>query len=156
MAQQLKAPKKALTIRQPWVWCITDLQSYPKRVETRTWAPPGDWRGPIALHAAATVDAKVMAAFERDWGEDAPRRDQLVTGAVVAVADLVEVHPAWGEGCGPGCADWGGMDPGTFHWHFDDVTVLPDPVPCKGRLQLWNLDEDVSTAVAAGLEATLR
>lgn len=152
MAQQPQAPSRALTLRQPWAWCVTGLPN-PKRVENRTWAPPGDWRGPLALHTAATVDTAALAALERDWGPAAPARDQLVTGAVVAVADLAEVHRAGAPGCGWRCIGWGGDDHRIFHWVLGEVTVLPEPVPCKGRLQLWRLDAATAAAVAAGLAA---
>ena len=47
---------KALSIKQPWLYCITDLD---KRIENRTWKPPGWVVGQrIALHASKGFDER--------------------------------------------------------------------------------------------------
>lgn len=40
---------KALSIRQPWAWCIIYAG---KDIENRTWAT--QYRGPVLIHAAKT------------------------------------------------------------------------------------------------------
>lgn len=145
-----KPKLKALTVRQPWAWCITDEA---KRVENRIWQPRGDWRGPLALHAAQTLDTRALDALTRDWGKrHAPRGDQLALGAIVGLVRLADVHPADKKTCPQTCRNWGefpakGAKP-LFHWILDDVTVLRTPLPCKGALQLWNVPDDVAAALA--------
>lgn len=134
---------KALTIRQPWAWAITHGS---KRVENRTWR--ASHRGLLAIHAAARIDQgalddmRVRAAV-RTYG----REPDYVTGAVIAVATLTGVHTS----CQPECSLWAAH--GQHHWELADVRPLTAPVPCKGRLGLWDLPTDVQTAVEGPLAA---
>jgi hypothetical protein len=106
---------KALTLHQPWATAIAEGI---KTIETRSWAT--DYRGPLAIHAGSKM-APGMAGpagmfgryiVDRDgpgeeWyilDSDWPGRDQgqhqypiyLPLGAVVAVANLVDVVPIGG------------------------------------------------------------
>jgi hypothetical protein len=147
-------PSKALTLRQPWAWCVTHQT---KRTENRTWEPKGDWRGPLALHAGKTLTNQDLAALQDAPGAagiPTPRRGDLTLGAVVALARLADVHVADADTCQGDCLEWGQFParPGTkplYHWCFADVTVLKRPVPCTGALGLWTLPADVAAAVAA-------
>lgn len=114
---------RALTIRQPWA----DAIAHPtKRTENRTWTTK--YRGPLLIHAGAAYDP--MGRFIiTDW--DALDSWPDTRSAIIARAELADVHPAT-NGC---CAPWG--EPGVYHWQLTDITPLPDPVPCKGRLGLW-------------------
>lgn len=149
---------RALTVRQPWAWAIAHGG---KRVENRSqlWR----YRGPFAVHAAAhwspggevspLVHAAAVAA--RDAGVIASTID-VVRGwgvpyrAVVAVAELLDVHPD--AGC---CEPWGehtwvgdGDEVHTVvHLVLGDVRALTVPVPVGGALGLWTLPPDVEAAV---------
>ena len=123
---------RALTIKQPWAAAITHGK---KRCENRTWATK--YRGALLIHAGATVDRHAILPFGKNselpaWG--------VTRSAIVAVAELVDVHP----GCDC-CRPWG--EPHVYHWQLDDVRPLPEPVPCKGRLGLWTPDADLTQAV---------
>lgn len=70
--------------------------------------------------------------------------DRFVFGAVIAITELVDCHPAATDGC---CAPWG--DPpvvawsgmrGVWHWVLRGTRALPDPVPAVGRQRLWEVD----------------
>lgn len=134
---------RALTIRQPWADAIAHGK---KRTENRTWEPPKKHIGTrILIHAGAAYDP--MGRFiitDRDALASWPD----TRGAVIAVARLVDVHFA--DSC---CEPWG--EPNVYHWTLADVTALPDPVPHKGRLQLWTPDTEAIAAVEVQLtEAT--
>lgn len=129
---------KALTIKQPWAYAI--LAGY-KNIENRSW--PTRYRGPLAIHAAAADaaeghrDERVirMLSVLHEPDEDVP----YDRGAVIAVADLVDCHPAKG-GC---CAPWGDDYPSPkpiYHWQLARVSPLVEPLVVKGRQQLWNVD----------------
>lgn len=101
---------KALTIRQPWASLIS---LGVKRIETRSWST--SFRGPLAIHAGKAWPVPVaewqvphdrglgpmverMAMVERmvDPADPVTRRWETLhtpRGAVVAVADLVDVVP---------------------------------------------------------------
>lgn len=88
---------KALTIWQPWASLIA---CGAKQYETRSWAT--QYRGPIAIHAAAKDPNKLPGAakeeleravrelFNAEKYKSSPWR-WLPTGAVIATAELVSV-----------------------------------------------------------------
>lgn len=123
---------KALTVRQPWAGLIAD--GY-KTVENRVGGT--SYRGPLAIHAARAYsedgshDVRVRALLghrplERDY-------DAGQMGAVIAVANLVDVHVASGSCCGP----WGDYGPRTRHLVLKDVRRVDPTLPMLGRLGLW-------------------
>lgn len=101
---------KALTLRQPWASLVAVGA---KRIETRSWLTK--YRGPLAIHAAATrirsgdirrkrlppeIEKALLPAaaarVAREWpgelGRGVPVDPWYVPyGAVVAIADLVDV-----------------------------------------------------------------
>jgi len=70
---------KTLSIRQPWAELIIQGR---KTLELRTWTVK--YRGPLAIHASQTVEREACLAHGLD-------PDQVTTGAVIGVADLVEI-----------------------------------------------------------------
>lgn len=118
-------PRLALSIRQPWVWAILNLD---KRIENRTWSTK--IRGPICLHAAKGMkdsefqdfidflddirplpsDLEMRRRKTRILGELTPR------GGIVATAELVD--------CGNHFAgdDW-------FHGPYGFKLANIQPVP---------------------------
>lgn len=133
---------KALTIKQPWAAAIAHGM---KRTENRTWEPPKKNIGTrILIHAGAAYDP--MGRFiitDRDALNSWPDTRK----AIIAVAELREVHAA-ADGC---CAPWG--EENVYHWTLADVTALPEPVPAKGALGFWTPNEDVLAAVEQQLQA---
>lgn len=147
-------PLRALTVRQPWAWAIAAGH---KTVENRSWST--FHRGEIAIHAAKRFDphdlddARIREALAdqitRDAGYYAPEVRHC--GYVIAVAELVDVHPdnLW---C---CAPWGDVRGGLVrHWVLANVRQLSHPVPATGRQGLWTLPDTVAGRIRRGLEAT--
>jgi hypothetical protein len=149
---------KALTIKQPWLWCITDAT---KRVENRTWKPPFNMIGQrIALHAS-------KSHTKDDWhrAQDAcaikqvPRpgtsQDLVPLGAIVATAVIVgyvvveekpNTTPREVEASKNAMHYDHRSDPwffGPVGWLLDDVRKLTQPIPCKGALGLWTVPDGV-------------
>ena len=132
---------KALSIHQPWAWAI--LQAG-KTVENRTWSTR--YRGPILVHASksrASYDREKQLDWKALYGVELPAWEELVTGAVVGVVDVVDcVSPTssrairlnpWTEG--PVC------------WVLANPRPLPKPVPFRGAQLLFEVpDELISTA----------
>lgn len=156
------AELRALTVRPPWSHFIAHCQ---KGVENRTWGTR--YRGLLAIHAgtrwdsAAERDPVALAAW-RDWTASLPpmntcgplRKDSIHIdyGAVVAVVAMGPCHHESTEEPRNSCSEW--AMPGLFHWSFVRLWLLPEPVPCKGKLGLWRLPEDVEKAVREQLEAS--
>lgn len=130
---------KALTVQQPWAWAIIHGG---KTIENRTtwWR----YRGRLAIHAGSRIsdrgmrDPAVLEAWkEHGSGEWSPT---LVLGAVLGTVELVDIHPD--SGC---CRPWGvstyAGKSGIVHLVLADPEPLLEPVPCKGRLGLWQFPD---------------
>ncbi|HEV2343452.1 MAG TPA: hypothetical protein VGS97_05110 [Actinocrinis sp.] len=68
-------------------------------------------------------------------------------GAIVALAELTNCHPA--NGC---CAPWGEAEPDVWHWVLADIRALPHPIPCTGRQRLWTPEPATLIALHAEIE----
>lgn len=142
---------KALSIKQPWLYAITDLD---KRIENRTWKPP-DWLlgKRIALHASKQYDnAGRMTIKEICGGTIVPAKDDLLLGYIVATVRVIGWVNRRGFGTGLGLSlpstlvndKWFF---GPTGWIFDDVQKLAEPIPCQGALRLWNVPQEITTAI---------
>jgi hypothetical protein len=157
---------RVLTVAEPWATAIAVSGEVvgAKSVENRSWATR--FRGPVYVHAGqrwserARTDARVLGLF----GPATPagyaiRHETAVGGSpphpfrggiVIAVADLVDVHPD--GGC---CRPWGessyedaggGTVKSIHHWLFEDVRRVA-PVPWKGGLGLRKAPAELVFAV---------
>ncbi|MDE2096721.1 MAG: ASCH domain-containing protein [Patescibacteria group bacterium] len=167
---------KALSLVQPWASLVA-LGC--KRIETRSWATR--YRGEIAIHASKrwTRDERDLCSeepFARALylGMNVPSASVVVArmplGAIVVVAHLIDVLPTddlvFSAGqlrsleydpddgyfpVGLHEADFGNYQPGRFAWLLSDVRRLPEPIPCKGALNLWEVPPDVEARIREAL-----
>ncbi len=122
-----KTDIRALSIRQPWAWAIC---AGLKRTENRSWST--NYRGTIAIHASLSTQGlnELRPSFDRVDDQHPVR----VTGAIIGLADLVDV------------ASYGPQheqDPfafGPFCWTFTNARLLSEPIPLKGKLNLFKLE----------------
>jgi len=137
---------KALTLRQPYA---TLVAIGAKRVETRSWRTR--YRGPLAIHAAATFPLQARELCSREPFRSAllaggyEQVDSLPLGGVIARCRLVDCLPtsaAAGSDHGelpPAASDeweFGDYSPGRFMWLLADVESI-EPRPARGALGLW-------------------
>jgi hypothetical protein len=135
---------KAITLRPYWAWAVCHAG---KRVENRTWATRH--RGPLAIHAGQgkpASDAADRAALEA-LGIATPEPAELVRGAVVAVAELVDslsIEDAKTSGAIFGeLAIIPASDKfaaGPYCWVLENVELLNMPVDAIGKLGFFNVD----------------
>lgn len=145
---------KALTILQPWASLIA-LGA--KRIETRSWYT--SYRGPMAIHAGRSRKFiniahqepffSALKTISQPIGDCPLPIDVLLpVGEVVAVCRLVNckeidnttLHP-WRfnpEELSEQEKAFGDFTLGRYAWILEDVRMLPEPIPAKGRLGLWN------------------
>ncbi len=129
---------KALSIHQPWAWAILHAG---KTMENRTWRT--NYRGPLLIHAS-----KTRSSYDReprlDWGKvygvALPKWEELVTGAIVGVVELVDCLPVasvptspWVEG--PVC------------WLVANPIAFTEPVPWRGMQGLFDVPDETMHAV---------
>lgn len=146
---------KALTLWQPWA---SLLACGTKKYETRSWAT--SYRGPIAIHAAKKpfdtspfFDKELHLFAEALNLPDIYNFDGLPYGCVIATAELVGCYQIYDTGehgayllKNSGKVEFirgneiffGDWTEGRFAWEFVNVTILPEPVPAKGKQGFWN------------------
>lgn len=142
---------RALSIRQPWAWLIAN--GY-KDIENRTWRT--HYRGPLLIHASGGMtrdEYEDVADFVRGLnriqllaGSNAkpivlPERDELARGGIIGCARLA------------GCI---APENRRSDWHMEGqygflmLGAAPVPfVPCKGKLGIFDVPEDVTRALDA-------
>ncbi len=121
---------KCLSIRQPWAWLIVAGW---KRIENRGWKTR--CRGRLALHAAARLGGSWDDVL-LPHGIALPSLQELPRGALVGTVELVDCLRI--EELPPERRD----DPhavGPWCWLLADPRPLAQPIPCKGRLGLWDV-----------------
>lgn len=145
---------KAITLTQPWASLVAIGA---KRIETRSWST--SYRGSLAIHAGAGLgpvggvrglraracrEPFISALRAGGYDLDQVDVDALPRGAIVAVARLHSIYriTAGGvEGFRPqppaNEIAFGDYTPGRYAWLFAEVRALPEPIPAKGALGLW-------------------
>ncbi|MGS0745573.1 ASCH domain-containing protein [Syntrophomonas erecta subsp. sporosyntropha] len=144
---------KALTVYQPWASLIALGE---KRIETRGWYTK--YRGPLAIHAAATCKAKYM---DLAWQEPfysallplhKPNPTNPTLKAVINypwmsiigicnLVDCVSITSEFVAGLSVKERVFGDYTLGRFAWTLKDVYPLKEPIAVRGRQRLWNWDE---------------
>lgn len=158
---------KVLTLTQPWA---TLVAIGAKKIETRSWptsyrgplaihaakglGPVGGKKGLQVLCAQEPFKSVLTAYMQRLVHEGVSWRiaNELPRGAVVAVCILAGCFPIWPYGIGP-LDDgnfgpipndpehrFGDYTPGRYAWFLSNIRALPEPIPCKGALGLWEWD----------------
>jgi hypothetical protein len=164
---------KGITLTQPWAALVAIGA---KTIETRRWQT--SYRGPLAIHAAKGWTAGDRELVENPYGVPlcAPfvaalrpagytQASELPRGAIVAVVRLFgcaftsNLFPGWRRDYYGGkfweLTDqeraFGDYSPGRYAWLLADVQRLPEPVPCKGALGLWDLPAEVEAQIRGQL-----
>jgi hypothetical protein len=120
---------KALTLHACWAWAIAHAG---KDIENRVWSPPKAMIGQrIAIHAGAKPgdhegQADCAEMCQLAGAEPPPTWPRSAILCTAILADVVTVHSS----------DWFG---GPYGWVLTDVLTLPQPLPCKGMLGLWEV-----------------
>ncbi|MEB3191138.1 MAG: hypothetical protein VKL42_12425 [Snowella sp.] len=121
----------AITVKQPWAYHILNSG---KNIENRTWKLPEHHRNTwIALHAAKTYDKTsnetvITPTFLT------PAEYGAILG-FVKFSDCVENHPS----------QWAAF--GQYHWVISEAVKIDKPIPCRGNLGLWRVDENLIQSV---------
>jgi activating signal cointegrator 1 len=148
---------KTITLTQPFA---TLVAIGAKTIETRSW--PTRYRGPLAIHAAAGLGPvggkagftalcaeepfrSVLRAYLLQLWQAAPSvRDfaehALPRGVIVATCQLRACHRTE-ELMVPISEQeraFGDYTPGRWAWVLSDGRALPEPIPARGALGLWD------------------
>lgn len=123
---------KALSLTQPWANLITD---YGMNVENRTWKT--NFRGFFAIHATKTYREDDFIYCKKHFGINL-NQNEVPYGAIIGFAKLTEV------------IDETGVTKRTKKWFIGDygfvlenIIKLKTPVPSKGALNFWEVEESI-------------
>lgn len=129
---------RCLAVRQPWAWALV---TGAKDVENRSWTT--DYRGPVIIQASA---GKTLVNHFAKSDPTLPKVP-FAFGALIGVAELVNVVPlsqdletnpwAWGPYC----------------WRFTNARMFVEPIPAKGKLNLYTLPQDVAARVQSQIDS---
>lgn len=156
----MRAP--ALSLWQPWA---TLLARGDKRFETRGWSTR--YRGLMLIHAARQWSLRMAkACYEEPFfsilsagGTVFPARCDAVRlarlglpfGAIVAIAELVDVVPTEGLELSGTERAFGDFRHGRYAFLYSNLFEL-EPIPCRGEQGLFRVPREVRTEVARRLE----
>lgn len=141
---------KALSIKQPWASLIMAGR---KEIEVRTWKT--DYRGPLIIHAGKKIDREAMdffrglnPVFDNRLGPPCKiiRNLEFPMGCILGKVNLMEIclmlPNAWRRWRPLHCI------PDPYHtlyhaWWISNPIKLKNPIPCKGQLGLFNIDDSL-------------
>ncbi len=124
---------KALTIKQPWASLIINKH---KKYEFRSWKT--NYRGKILIHAGKSIEKDMLKKFE-NYNLD------INTSSIIGEAEIVDcilVDEKFNE-------ELREIDPivygksnhvETYAWKLENIIKYDKPIPCKGKLGLWNIE----------------
>ena len=121
---------KAITLHPLWAWLIIHG---PKRVENRSW--PILHRGPLAIHAGKnrSLEAEDLAWLDAQGIRVEPP-DPMPTQQVLGIVEVVDCRPMGPDLRGDPFAS------GPWCWILAHPRPLAEPIACRGRQGLWNID----------------
>lgn len=165
---------KALTLTQPWASLVAIGA---KHIETRSWATSyrgplaihaGKGLGPVGGRAGlfdlafSDPDGFFYSALK---AANVFCIDDLPRGAIVATCELVDcqmigvlpdetpaymAYDEWPpvlQAVQEPERSFGDYTPGCFAWLLSNIRALPEPIPCKGALSLWEPDTLTQLAI---------
>ena len=126
---------KCLTIKQPWAYLIfndSGTNRGLKDIENRTWHTK--IRGIVAIHTSKKIDIDVYNGLIEYSNFKLPPLNELECGKIIGVVDIidsVDKYPSY----------W--KEHGTVGFVLENPKKLVTPIPLKGQLGFFNLNEDI-------------
>lgn len=128
---------KAITLHQPYASLIALGK---KQYETRSWST--NYRGKIAVHAGLSKKALTQDGYAL-WqraGLGQTSFAMLPLGEIIAIADLTDCIKMTDELIGSASElerTVGNWKLGNYAWRLENIQVLSEPIPYKGKQGLW-------------------
>jgi hypothetical protein len=120
---------KALTLKQPWAWAITQLG---KNIENRSW--PTKYRGELYIHAGVGWDSEGPKWIAQKFGIEVPSHSELPSGVLVAKCHLTDCRH-WTETSGEELP-W--SNESGFQWFLEDIEPIEPHLPLQGKLGIFS------------------
>jgi hypothetical protein len=143
---------KAVSIHQPWAWAILHAG---KNVENRTWATRH--RGPLLIHASrsrASYNRQDAALWPELYGVELPAWEELTTGAILGIVDVVDCVRVGPAGTlGEGAASVWALE-GYFGWVLANPRVFAKPITYRGAQMLFEVNAGLIPTAFRSLPAS--
>ncbi len=130
---------KVLSLTEPWA---TLIYMGKKKVETRSWKT--NYRGELYIHASSTKIPKNCNYEVLELVEDVPLHYSHII-CKCRLVDCIYMTEEFIEDMKNNhyieyiCGDY---QVGRYAWILEDVEVLPEELPAKGHLGIWNYESD--------------
>jgi activating signal cointegrator 1 len=147
---------RVISLTQPWATLVVIGA---KHFETRSWFT--GYRGSLMIHASKGFPAEYRALSKTEpfkrclqlAGYDHP--DALPIGALVGRVTMIKcTKTIYAETEGRGLMNWeqeqqfGDFSSGRCAWLFTKPERIVLPIPCAGKLGLWNTSEEIDKMLA--------
>ncbi|MFB4165009.1 2-oxoglutarate dehydrogenase E1 [Alteribacillus sp. JSM 102045] len=139
---------KVLSMIQPWASLFVLREA---KYETRSWRT--HYRGSLAIHTSKKIDKDVSShvAIQALLGRHGYTKENLPTGMIIAVCKLInclkvienhETSAVLEDGRIVSGNDFflGDFAVGGYAWEVQDMNMLDEYIPAKGKLGLWEYD----------------
>lgn len=130
---------RCLSVRQPWAWALV---MGAKDIENRSWTT--DYRGPVVIHASS--NKTVVNDIVRSAREVLPQ-PPFTFSAFIGVVDVLDIVPL-SEDLESNPWAWG-----TYCWRVGNARRFLEPIPAKGKLNLYALPTEFSDRVQSAIAA---
>lgn len=125
---------KALTIKEPWASLI--IEEY-KKYEFRSWKT--NYRGKILIHSGMSVEKDMLSRF-KDY--DISINPGFIIGEATIVDCILVDEKFNNELRSIDSVVYGRSNHAeTYAWKLENIVKYDKPIPCKGKLGLWNYCE---------------
>lgn len=128
---------KALTIKEPWATLI--IEGY-KKYEFRSWKT--NYRGKILIHAGMSLEKEMAEKFRTynlEYSKGAIIGEAEITDCIKVSAEfnqkLRKINPVVYRKSN---------HVETYAWKLENVKKYDNPISIKGKLGLWNYDENIN------------
>ena len=123
---------KVLTIKEPWATLIID--GY-KKYEFRSWKT--NYRGKILIHTSKLLEKNILKRFD-EYNLDC--KCGYIIGEA-CIADCIKVDENFNnELLRIDNIVYANNHVGIYAWKLEQIKKYDNPVPCKGKLGLWNYE----------------
>ena len=124
---------KALSVRQPWAWLIVHAG---KNIENRRWK--SKYRGGLLIHAPDGMTRKeydhaALWLEEKNLAISLPEYSSLVRGAILGECTVTDWVSA-------SSSPW---FVGSYGAILSERKAYLEPVPCKGKLGIWEIPKEI-------------
>lgn len=128
---------KVLSIKEPFATLIKDKV---KIYETRSWKT--NYRGELYIHASLQESKSENLEKAKTY-----LKTKTNPGYILCRCNLVDCIPMTEEfikyiNSETNESDYGRYSEDRYAWHLEVIDVLKEPIKAKGKLGIWNYNDD--------------